>query len=196
MLEGCMLIRLFSVVAAVLFLATCSSLFPSAVSTTASSPAATADPFMGVPERIVTTPFPVVALPEQPDPNFAFSIGYGACTITRILDTFTHTLTQHSMDGSSATIAFRLTSDERVTIYQAMKAINLFGYPDVYAIAVPENMMQIISEPHPRYELVLRNGTLNKRITWEDSTSRPTTVEADQLRDLIARIQALVAHHR
>src|SRR5215203_3901438 len=79
-----MLTRLSFVIATALFLAACSSLSPSAVSTTAAPPA-TADPFMGVPERIATTPFPAVTLPEQPDPNFAFSIGYGACTITRIL---------------------------------------------------------------------------------------------------------------
>ena len=154
----------------------------------------TEDPFMGVPERIATTPFPAVTLPEEPNPNFAFSIGYGACTITRILDTFNHTLTQHSSDGSSATVAFRLTPDERITMYQAMKTINLFGYPDVY-VSVPENVPQMIPEPHPRYELVLRNGTLTKTITWEDAIARPSTAEADQLRDFIERVRTLVAHH-
>ena len=197
----------------VLFLAACSALPQSSVSPATSLPdatnvlsrssvspatssaTATAEPFMGVPERIATTPFPAVILPDQPESNFAFSIGYGACSITRILDTFTDTLTQHSMDGSSASIAFRLSPDERAAIYQAIKTINLFGYPNVYAIVVPENTMQIMTEPHPRYELVLRNGTLNKMITWEDSISRPTTVEADQLRSFIERIRALVANH-
>jgi hypothetical protein len=183
------------VIAAALFLTACGSPSPSAVSTTASPPA-TADPFMGVPERIATTPFPAVPLSEQPDPNFAFSIGYGACTITRILDTFTNTLSQHSMDGSSAiTIAFHLTADERVAVYQAIKTINLFGYPDVYTIPVPDTTPRIIPEPHSRYELVLRNGTLNKTITWEDSISRPIAVEADQLRGFIASIKTLVASH-
>jgi hypothetical protein len=188
--------RLSFVIAAALFLAACSSLSSSAVSTTASPPAATEDPFMGVPERIATTPFPAVTLPEQPDPNFAFSIGYGACTITRILDTFNNTLSQHSMDGSAAiTISFKLTTDERLAVYQAIKTINLFGYPDVYTIPVPDNTSRIIPEPHPRYELVLRNGTLNKTITWEDSISRPTAVEADQLRGFINTIKAMVANH-
>ena len=207
------LTRFSLVIIPVLFLASCrelsqSSVAPAtsppaatnvvsraAVAPAASPPAATADPFMGVPERIASTPFPAVPLPDHPDSNFAFSIGYGACTITRILDTFTDTLTQHSMDGSSAVIAFRLTPDERVAIYQAIKTINLFGYPRVYAIVVPENTMQIMTEPHPRYEVVLRNGTLNKTITWEDSVSRPSTVEAEQLRSFIARIRALVANH-
>ena len=192
-----MLNRYLFIFAAVVIFTACSTPSTSSVPTNISSPTATIDEFMGVPERIATTPFSTVTLPEQPDPNFAFSVGYGACEITRVLDTFTRTLTQHSMDGSSAvTVPFTLTPDERVTIYQAIKTINLFGYPDVYVIPVPENTPRIIPEPHPRYELVLRNGTLNKRFTWEDSIARPTTTEADQLRDFIERIRALVATHR
>jgi hypothetical protein len=194
LLRSVMVTRLPFVFAATLVLAACSSLAPSATSITSSPPILTEDPFMGIPERIATTPFPVVSLPEQPDQNFAFSIGYGACTITRILDTFNHTLTQHANDGSSATVSFRLTSDERITIYQTIKTINLFGYPDVY-VSVPENVPQIIPEPHPRYELVLQNGTLTKKVTWVDSIARPTTAQADRLREFIERIRTLVAHH-
>lgn len=151
--------------------------------------------WMGIPERVPTTPFPTIAMPAQPAPDFAFSFGYGGCQITRILNTFDDTLTQQSINTSPLTTTFVLTTDERNAIYQRMRAINLFAYPTNYTIPMPDTMMRIYSAPHPRYEFTLRNDTLLKAITWEDAIWRPTSAEADQLRSLIAFLKTTIEGH-
>jgi len=149
----------------------------------------------GVPERVPTTPLPTSALPMQPALNFAFSFGYGSCQVTRVLNTFDDTLMQDSIDASPITTTFVLTADERGTIYQRMRAINLFAYPPNYTIPIPDNAPSISAAPHPRYEFTLRNDTLLKTIIWEDAIWRPTSDEADQLRDLIAFLKSTIEGH-
>lgn len=150
---------------------------------------------MGIPEHLPTTPFPTIPLPVQPAPNFAFSFGYGACQITRVLNTFDNTFTQYSLNSPPITTTFTLTADERTAIYQHMIAINLFGYPSTYKIPVPDTDLRIISAPHPHYEFTLRNDTIRKTIAWEDEISRPTSVEADNLRRLIAFLKQTIERH-
>jgi hypothetical protein len=151
--------------------------------------------WMGIPERVPTTPFPTIPMPMQPAPNFAFSFGYGACQITRVLNTFDDTLMQQSINTSPITTTFLLTADERNAIYQHMRAINLFAYPTTYTIPLPDTTLRIYTAPHPRYEFTLRNDRLLKTIIWEDAISRPTSDEADQLRDLIAFLKATIDGH-
>ncbi len=151
--------------------------------------------FMGIPERLPTTPFPTIALPVQPAANFAFSFGYGACRISRVLNTFDNTLAQYSINSPPITTTFILTADERTAIYQHMRAINLFGYPTTYTIPVPDTDLRIISAPHPRYEFTLRNESIQKTLTWEDEISRPTSAEADNLRGLIAFLKLTIERH-
>ena len=151
--------------------------------------------WMGIPERVLTTPFPTSSLPAQPAANFAFSFGYGGCQITRVLNTFDDTLMQHSIDASPITTTFVLTTDERNVIYQRMRAINLFAYPTTYTIPMPDTAMRIYSAPHPRYEFTLRNDTLLKTIIWEDAIWRPSSDEADQLRDLITFLKSTIEGH-
>jgi hypothetical protein len=149
----------------------------------------------GIPERIATTPFPTSSLPAQPAPNFAFSFGYGSCQITRVLNTFDDTLMQHSLNTPPITTSFVLTSDERTAIYQHMRAMNLFAYPTNYSIPMPDAAIGIYAYPHARYEFTLRNDTLLKTIVWEDALWRPTSDEADQLRDLIAFLKSTIEGH-
>lgn len=149
----------------------------------------------GIPERVATTPFPTSSLPAQPAANFAFSFGYGACQITRVLNTFDDTLMQHSIDASPITITLVLTTDERNAIYQRMRAMNLFAYPARYTIPLPDTMIRISPAPHPTYEFTLRNDTLLKTIIWEDDIWRPTSDEADQLHDLIAFLTSMIEGH-
>jgi hypothetical protein len=150
---------------------------------------------MGVPERVPTMPLPAVAIPAQPVPNFAFSFGYGACQVTRILSTFDDTLIQQSNNAVPITITFVLTANERNAIYQRMRAMNLFAFPTSYSIAMPDTMMRIYVSPHPRYEFTLRSDTLLKTIVWEDGIARPTSDQADQLRDLIAFLKTTIEGH-
>jgi hypothetical protein len=149
----------------------------------------------GIPDRIPTTPFPTSALPAQPAANFAFSFGYGACQITRVFNSFDNTLTQHSIGASPITTTLVLTANERSAIYQRMRAINLFAYPARYSIPVPDTMIRISHAPYSSYEFTLRNDTLLKTITWEDEISKPTSDEADQLRDLIAFLVSTINGH-
>jgi len=149
----------------------------------------------GIPERVATTPFPTSSLLDQPAANFAFSFGYGACQITRVLNTFGDTLMQHSIDAAPITITLILTTDERNAIYQRMHAMNLFAYPARYIIPLPDTMIRISPAPHPTYEFTLRNDTLLKTIIWEDDIWRPTSDEADQLHDLIAFLKSTIEGH-
>jgi hypothetical protein len=174
------------------------SSLPAASVPAATIPLATATPspdWMGIPERVPTTPFPTVVMPTQPASNFAFSFGYGACQITRILNTFDDTLTQQSSNTAPVSTTLVLTADERNAIYRRMRAINLFAFPTSYSIAMPDTMLRIYAAPHPRYEFTLRNNTLLKTITWEDAIARPTSDDADQLRDLIAFLKTTVEVH-
>jgi hypothetical protein len=149
----------------------------------------------GIPKRVPTTPFPTSALPMQPAANFAFTFGYGACQITRVLNTFDNTLMQDSIDTPPITTTFVLAADERSAIYQHMRAINLFAYPATYTIPIPDAATGIYAYPHPRYEFTLRNDALLKTIIWEDQIWRPTSDEADQLRQLIAFLKTTIEGH-
>jgi hypothetical protein len=151
--------------------------------------------WMGIPERIATTPFPTSSLPAQPAANFAFTFGYGGCQITRVLNTFSNTLMQHSIDTPPITTTLVLTSGERDAIYERMRAINLFAYPARYTIPVPDTMIRISPAPHPTYEFTLRNGRLLKTIIWEDDIWRPTSDEADQLHSLITFLISTIEGH-
>lgn len=151
--------------------------------------------FIGVPERLATTPFPMVALPAHPAADFAFSFSYGPCPVTRVLSTFDNTLSQSAQPNSNApfvTATLTLSAAERDAIYQRMRRINLFGYPKTYTIPVPKNDIRVITMPYSRYEFLVQNDTVRTNITWNDEISRPTTTEADNLRDLITFLQTLI----
>ena len=150
---------------------------------------------LAVPERVSTTPFPAVALPDQPAANFAFSFSYGSCPVTRVVSTFDNTLMQSAQPDHNAlpiTVTLRLSDDERSEIYARMRSINLFGYPKIYTIPLPENAIRVYVTPHSTYYFILRNDTVLTTITWNDEIPRPTTTEADNLRELIMFLRTLI----
>lgn len=174
---------------------------PSGAAAQASVPAApisttrsTTD-FLGIPERVSTTLFPTVALPDLPAANFAFSFSYGPCPVTRVVSTFDNTLMQSAQPDSNAaplTVTLVLSDAERTAIYERMRSINLFGYPKIYTIPLPENAIRVYVTPHSTYGFILRNDTVLTTITWVDEISRPTTTEADDLRELIVFLRTLI----
>jgi hypothetical protein len=149
-----------------------------------------------VPFRVVPTPLPTRTPPPQPAPNFAFTFGYGSCApIKRVLNTFNDTLTQQPPGEEPVTIPFSLSEGDELTIYQKMAAINFFSYPPRFTIPIPENQQMIGADPYPEYSFTARNGDLFVSVQWADSISRPTTTEADNLRELIALLSQTIETH-
>lgn len=166
---------------------------PSVVATLAATASATtADEYVGIPERVATTPFPTVALPARPAPNFAFSFGYGSCRITRIVSTFDGTLTQVNLEGRASMVRLELDDAELERIYDEMVAIAFFSYPERYSTILSDTMVRVMATPHPGYEFRVRHGELEKQVLFADSVFRPTTTETDNLRRLVTLITSIV----
>lgn len=145
-----------------------------------------------VPALVVTTPFPTVALPEQPASNFALTFGYGACQTTRILNTFDRTLTQFDLDGTPTSVSVTVEPADLERIYRFMATIAFFSYPERYSTILPDTMVRIMPSPHPTYEFRVRNGDLEKTVVFTDNVFRPLTVETEHLRALVTLLKAVV----
>jgi hypothetical protein len=170
---------------------------PTAIATpTTVLPTATPDPaFAAIPERVASTPFPTVAMPEQPPADFGMRFGYGGCTVSRILDTTSQTLTQFDIDGQAVTVTLVLPPTTLQQIYAQLRGINFWGYPERYDTILPNDMMRVMSAPYPRYEFVVTQQGQTKEVIWEAMITKPTTSESDQLRGLVALLQQTINDH-
>jgi hypothetical protein len=148
-----------------------------------------------IPERVASTPFPAVVMPETPAADFTLRFAYGSCTITRILDTASQTLRQTGIDGVVVTVTLELQPHELRQIYDQMRAINFWGYPDPYDTILPETMIRVMPAPHPRYEFLVQQRSQTKQLIWDAATYQPTTRETDNLRALVQLLQQLIADH-
>lgn len=135
------------------------------------------------------------AITGQMPPDFAFYFEYGACW-AEIFDGFNNTFT-HNMGPyePAITIPLALTTEQMEAIYQKMVAIDLFGYPETFAVPVPADGNMAIVTPANRYYIRVRNGGVIKTVEWTDNIVEPTTQEAERLRQLFRMIVRMLAEH-
>lgn len=127
----------------------------------------------------------------SPEPNFAFTFEYGSCN-NDILDTFKGTFTKDMIIDPAVTIPFQLTQNQITEIYQKMVEIDLWDYPDVFAIKTPRRGVVGIVTPAMSYRITVRNGEMTKTIFWFDEITDPTTLEAERLRSLFSMMIDMV----
>ena len=89
-------------------------------------------------------------------------------------------------------VPLRLTSAQLSEIYQEMVEIDLWDYPEVFSIPIPENETVVFITPAMEYRISLRNGESTKTISWIDEITEPTTLEAEKLRALFSKIIVLI----
>jgi hypothetical protein len=139
---------------------------------------------------------PAIKIPSRED-NFAFVFEETPCgTIPmNILDSASETLTHTPIgDSHSVTISLSLTDDELESIYQKAISIGFFDYPSEFII--PNEQVIGYHSPASTYKLSLTNGEMTNSVTWHDDTmTKPSYAEADQLRELMNLIEEIIQSH-
>jgi hypothetical protein len=144
-------------------------------------------------ERVTTSPFPTSDLPNTPAPDFAIIFGYSSCPrIARIINTFNNTFTQISTDTEPITISISLSSKEKAMIYERMRTISFYQYPEEYDTMLPPEMPRLYEAPHPIYEFTIRNNGQTKHVIWQAQTTLPKTTETDNLKMFADTIKSII----
>jgi len=135
--------------------------------------------------------------------NFGFrfeSSGIGC--LTERLDTFSGTFTYTgpftespvAIPLQTLTARIVLTDAQLRTIYQAIEDIRFFDYPPAF-VGLPEDRKSA-REFHPSrlYRMEVRSGGSEHAVVWDDG-AKPTTADADRLRDLFSTVLGFIHQH-
>jgi len=127
--------------------------------------------------------------------DFGFRFSVGDC-LTERLDTFTGVFTKE-LGGDPAQTAsahIALTDSQMAAIDRAIRDIRFFDYPSPFN-GVQTGLQQITcTTPSFTYRLEVRRGGTVHEVLWNDKC-KPTTAEADRLRDLMAMVNAFIHGH-
>lgn len=150
----------------------------------------------GAPAPSPTVPsLPTHVYAPEPEADFALRFDYGAC-LAETLDTFQGTFSRSMCPPDPpVTISFTLSAEEMREIYLEMVKIDFFGYPDQFAVVVPEGTLYCQVTPSESYHLKVRNGGVEKELHWTDDITDPTTQEADQLRAFLNMVIDIIHGH-
>ena len=143
-----------------------------------------------------------------PEPNFAFTLEMLYCSGTYTLDTPNSklTLTTIISPSTTMTIDFALSGQELEQIYQKMAAIDLFNYPDEFAIRLPPDVIRVYGIG-AEYRFNVENGSQSKVVHWNDEfgeprdmpwkaeDSEPSRTQAIRFRELVKLIRQIVEAH-
>ena len=139
---------------------------------------------------------PSVKIPPRAD-NFAFVFEDTPCGSIpmNVLDSANKTLTHTPIgDSRSIMISLSLTDDELESIYQKAISIGFFDYPSEFII--PNEQVIGYHSPASTYKLSLTNGEMTHSVIWHDDTmTKPSYKEADQLRELMNLIEEIIQSH-
>lgn len=112
------------------------------------------------------------------------------------LDTFDGVFTKDLGGSPSRTVTAQisLTDAQMTAIYRAIENTRFFDYPSAFS-GIPTGL-QVVAEMHPAptYRLEVRNGGVVHAVSWKDAY-KPTTVEADRLRDLFSMVVGFIHEH-
>jgi len=124
--------------------------------------------------------------------DFGFRLERGACMKERF-DTFSGVLTKNLADGRTVSTKMSLSDAQMKTIYEAIQRIGFLSYPSAYR-GTPDVGDSTMTIPYETYRLEVRMGGLSHTVSWEDAF-KPTTKDADRLRELINTITEFVHSH-
>jgi len=128
-------------------------------------------------------------------PDFGFRFQFGMC-MTSTFDTFTGVFTRE-LGGDpprSVTTSLSLSDAQMVAIRRTLDKIRFFDYPNRF-IGVPAGLRSVVSfHPANNYRLEVQRGQNTHAVSWQDS-QRPSTDEADRLRNLLAMIVGFISDH-
>jgi hypothetical protein len=127
--------------------------------------------------------------------DFGFRFQVGDC-LTETFDTFTGVFTK-DLGGEpprSATVQLSLPDAQMGTIYQTIDKIGFFGYPSRFVGIAEGRRMLTESGPARTYRLEVRDAGVVHIVSWNDAF-KPTTEEADRLRDLFSMITGFIHEH-
>ena len=145
---------------------------------------------------VFTTTSPMAAaLPQSTD--FGFRLAVRDCP-TETFDSFSGLFTKElggpGFPRPSATTLLALSAQQMQTVSANVAAIEFFDYPARF-VGIPIGQHEVTTTvPYLSYRLEVRSGGRSHAVSWDDN-SKPTTVAADRLRNLLSLIiQALHDH--
>jgi hypothetical protein len=130
--------------------------------------------------------------------DFGFRLEDRLCLMERydsVSGVFTKELASDGHEPArTVTAKIVLTDVQMREIYQAIENIRFFDYPSAF-VGVPKGLEQVMEfSPSHTYRLEVRNRGAVHTVEWKDA-ARPTTPEADRLRNLIFMVQGFVHVH-
>jgi hypothetical protein len=127
--------------------------------------------------------------------DFGFRLEVGDCATER-LDTSTGIFTKDlgGFPARKATANITLTDAQMSAIYRVIEEIRFFDYPSVFVgVRLDAHVLTTFS-PSTIYRFEVRNAGAAHTVSWNDST-KPTTPEADRLRDLFSMVLGFIHEH-
>lgn len=127
--------------------------------------------------------------------NFGFIFRYGCIAST--LNTFKGTFTRQiaGVSPKTATVPMVLSEQEEDRIFRRMREIDLFSYPEMYAIPTPASGITSVVIPANRYYFKVSSGKQTKELSWVDEITDPNPPEARRLRALFELIEHIIQSH-
>ncbi len=122
-------------------------------------------------------------LGSAPPKDFAVRIVFGKCWNDSV-DTRRQVFTRLILAEDVRTVRIQLSQEQRIQLYQAISAANLFDYPEQF---IPP--LTTISEPAPDYEIEVQSEGRRHVVRWQDHGSSST--EANSLRDMLIAVHEL-----
>jgi hypothetical protein len=142
---------------------------------------------------LLYTPTRNIAAAQASDFGFRFEVG--DC-LTERLDTFNGVFTKNLGGEPARTVTAQivLTDAQMSAIYRTVEGIHFFDYLSTYS-GVPTGVREVTTNSDaPMYRLEVRNGGAAHTVSWYDAY-RPTTTEADRLRDLFTMVLGFIHEH-
>ena len=110
--------------------------------------------------------------------NLTFKYGV---TTRNVLNTFDCTYTKDLILDPPTTTSLKLTINEIDSIYNKMKQINFFNYPDILYVHVTGDTISMIN-PYSTYYFYVESDEMKKELFWSDSVLNADQ-DADKLRE-------------
>jgi hypothetical protein len=127
--------------------------------------------------------------------DFGFRFEVGHC-LTERLDTFSGIFTKNlgGWPARTVTAPIVLTDAQMSAIYRTIENIRFFDYPSRF-VGVPAGVRETTEiGPASTYRLEVRNKDAVRTVSWQDA-HKPTTLEADRLRDLFLMVRGFIHEH-
>jgi len=127
--------------------------------------------------------------------DFGFRFAVEHC-LTERLDTFSGIFTKNlgGWPARTVTAPIVLTDAQMGEVYRTIENIGFFDYPSAF-VGVRKDAKEIMMTiPYDTYRFEVRNAGVVHTVSWRDS-EKPTTVEADRLRDLFSMIRGFIYEH-